>query len=100
MIGGKHAGEIEDYQRLAVDVFVEFVEFSKSRSISGSSHYRSYCGCCGQAMRVDAKTLFQEWLGIYLICGECGWRGGGFRGSPQESVDIRYHGDRFYSGEW
>lgn len=97
MIGGKHAGEIEDYQWVE---FGEFAKFAKSRLISGSSHYRSYCGCCGQAMRVDAKTLVQEWLGIYLICGECCGRGVGFRGSPQESVDIRYHGGRFYSGEW
>ena len=78
----------------------DFVAFAQRRAIAGSRCFRSYCGHCGQAMRVSMKTLKKEWLECKPTCDCASGMSGSYGGSPQESHDIAYHGGRFHSAEW
>lgn len=71
------------------------------RRISGDL-YLIWCRDCGCKIRATKELLREEYEGEPVVCHACRGFGtnGGYGGSPQEARDFRYHGERFYAGDW
>ncbi len=78
----------------------DLVAFATRRADRGGL-YRSWCSGCGCSMKIDAKTLAEEFAGSRPLCHAC--RPGcaaPYGGSPQSRHDNVYHGGRYHSAEW
>jgi hypothetical protein len=78
----------------------DLVAFANRRADRGGM-YRSWCSGCGCSMKIDAKTLAEEFAGAGPLCHAC--RPGcaaPYGGSPQSRHDNVYHGGRYHSAEW